>query len=66
MSAAASMDNFDENVGYKVALMSASADARKKLWQLEGYKLIRETPERSEIFLPEKSRKKHINEQGKS
>ena len=34
--------------------------------KLEGYKLIRETPERSEIFLPEKSRKKHINEQGKS
>lgn len=39
MSATASMDNFDEAIGYKVALMNASADARKKLWQLEGYKL---------------------------
>jgi Phage protein (N4 Gp49/phage Sf6 gene 66) family len=37
-SAAASPENFDEEIGRKVA----RADARDKIWQLEGY-LLRET-----------------------
>jgi len=36
-SAAASPENFDEEIGRKIA----RADAREKIWQLEGY-LLRE------------------------
>ena len=34
--------------------------------KMESYKLIKETPERSELSLPERPRKKHLNEQTKS
>jgi len=37
-SAAASPENFDEEIGRKIA----RADAREKIWQLEGY-LLRES-----------------------
>ncbi|SRR5712691_958713 len=42
-SAAASPENFDEEIGRKIA----RADAREKIWQLEGY-LLRDQLSRNE------------------
>ena len=38
-SAAVSKANFNEEIGYNIALDDARAKARDKLWELEGYAL---------------------------
>lgn len=40
-SSTASKENFDADVGYKIALKNAADLARKQLWTLEGYHLKR-------------------------
>lgn len=41
-SACVSPENFDADVGRKIAENKAVAAARDKLWELEGYRLYRE------------------------
>jgi hypothetical protein len=38
-SAAASRENFDAEIGESLAISNARTEARKKLWELEGYVL---------------------------
>jgi hypothetical protein len=38
-SAAASRENFDAEIGEAIAISNAKTEARKKLWELEGYVL---------------------------
>lgn len=38
-SAAASRENFDAEIGESIAVSNARTEARKKLWELEGYVL---------------------------
>ncbi len=38
-SAAASRENFDAEIGETIAISNARTEARKKLWELEGYVL---------------------------
>lgn len=42
LSACADPDNFDEEIGKKIAIGNAERKAREELWRLEGYKLKRE------------------------
>ncbi|MFL3984733.1 Gp49 family protein [Pseudomonas aeruginosa] len=39
MAAAASVENFDEVIGRNRAISKAQAEARNKLWELEGWRL---------------------------
>ena len=39
MSACASPENFDEEIGAKIAIGAVSEKARNELWKLEGYRL---------------------------
>lgn len=42
ISACASPENFDEEIGKKIALEGCEALTREELWRLEGYKLKRD------------------------
>lgn len=42
ISACASPENFDAQLGEEIALKNCEAKARQELWRLEGYKLKRE------------------------
>lgn len=44
-SACVSPENFNAELGEKIALDKAEAAARDKLWELEGYRLYRQTTE---------------------
>lgn len=39
LSACASPENFDEELGRKIAIDDAATKARNELWKLEGYRL---------------------------
>lgn len=41
-SACVSAENFDEQIGLKIAHEKLEAQVREKLWELEGYRLYRE------------------------
>lgn len=45
MSACVSAENFDAEIGAKIAIENATAIAREKLWELEGYRLKRQLAE---------------------
>jgi len=45
-SAAVSMENFDIDLGYRIAKDKAEAATKNKLWELEGYRLYAQLKEK--------------------
>lgn len=46
-SAAVSMENFDADLGYRIARGKAEAAVKDKLWELEGYRLYAQLKEQA-------------------
>ena len=44
-SACVSPENFDSHLGYQIALANTKANAQKRLWELEGYRLYQQLKE---------------------